>query len=353
MNAEVFPRLIRAIHEQHLDGLLAVSPENVAYVVGFPVGGPGEPRWRQAAALVTWDGRTALLCVDAHAEAIRRRMRAETVVRSWGEFGDNPTHILADLLAEFHLSQSRVGTELDSLAAADFRVLTARFPNVTWAPAEGLLTRLRRVKGPREVERLRHLSRIVDQAFMDVLTSLKREVGEREARALFAQQVLRLGAEECRVAVRRAEAGERSAILGVEVTACIEGYHAVMARTAAPGLPGELRRKWKEREAAHRRLIEALTPGGSGDELSLRTERLQATLGLPGESLVAHGIGLASVEEPFLGPFPEPRVEADMVLAVGPEGTAPWPLRDMVLVTPNGPELLTHRSHPAWGIAWA
>lgn len=64
MNAEAFPRLIRAIHEQHL----------------------------------TWDGRTALLCVDAH-------------------------------------SQSRIGTELDSLAAADFRVLAARFPNVTWAPS--------------------------------------------------------------------------------------------------------------------------------------------------------------------------------------------------------------------------
>ena len=53
MNAELFPRLIRAIHEQHLDGLLAVSPENVAYVLGFPFGGLGEPRWRQAAALVT------------------------------------------------------------------------------------------------------------------------------------------------------------------------------------------------------------------------------------------------------------------------------------------------------------
>ncbi len=41
MNAELFPRLIRAIHEHHLDGLLAVSPENVAYVVGFPLGGVG------------------------------------------------------------------------------------------------------------------------------------------------------------------------------------------------------------------------------------------------------------------------------------------------------------------------
>lgn len=353
MNAELFPRLIRAIHEQHLDGLLAVSPENVAYVLGFPLGGPGEPRWRQAAALVTWDGRTALLCVDAHAEAVRRRIRAETVVRPWGEFGDNPTHILADLLTEFHLSQSRIGTELDYLSAADFRVLSARFPNVTWAPAEGPLSRLRRVKGPREVEHLRHLSRIVDQAFVDVLTGLKREVGEREARALFAQQVLWLGAEECRVAVWRAGAGDRGAILGIEVTALFEGYHAAMARTVAPGLSGKLRRQWEEREAAHRELIGALTPGGPSDELSSSVERLQASLGLPGESLVAHGIGLASLEEPFLGPFPEPRVEADMVLAVGPEGTTPWPLRDMVLVTPEGPELLTYRSRPDRGIAWA
>jgi hypothetical protein len=36
MDPEAFPRLVRAIHEQHLDALLAVSPENVAHLVGFP-----------------------------------------------------------------------------------------------------------------------------------------------------------------------------------------------------------------------------------------------------------------------------------------------------------------------------
>lgn len=352
MNAEVFPRLIRAIHEQHLDGLLAVSPENVAYVVGSPLGGPDEPRWRQAAALVTWDGRTALLCVDAHAEAVRHRLRTETVLRSWGEFGDNPVHILADLLTEFHLGQSRLGTELDYLVAADFRVLTARFPNVVWAPAEGLFTRLRRLKGPREVECLRHLSRIVDQAFLDVLTGLKRDVGDREMRALLAQQVLRLGAEECRVSVRPADPGDGGTLLAIEVAALLEGYHAVMARPVASGLPGGLRRRWEERQIAHRALIDALAPGGPTVELASRIERLQATLGLPGESLVAHGIGLGSMEEPFLGPFPEPSIEGDMVLAVGPIARTPWSLRDMVLVAPDGPEVLTHRSPPDQGVTW-
>jgi Xaa-Pro dipeptidase len=352
MNAEVFPRLIRAIREQHLDGLLAASPENVAYLVGFPVGEPGEPRWRQAAALTTWDGRMALVCVDTHAEAVRRRSGPEMVLRIWAEFGDNPTHVLADLLSEFHLGQARIGVELDYLAAADLRVLEARFPKVSWMAAETLFTRLRRHKGPREVERLRHLSRIADQAFLDVLTSLKQGVADREIRGLIAQELLRLGAEECRVSVTRIESGTRAATSGIEATALLDGYHAVMARAIASPLSGEIRRQWETRLAAHRELIRCLTPGGPAAEVSTGVERLQATLGLSGASLVAHGVGLASVEEPFLGPFPGVEVEAGMVLVVGPGGRVPWPLRDMVLATANGPELLTHRCDPDQGIGW-
>ncbi len=353
MNPEVFPRLIRVIHEQHLDAILAVSPENVAYMVGFPVLGPGDPRWRQAAAITTWDGRTALLCVDAHAEAVRGRLGAETVLRAWREFGDNPAHVLADLLTEFHLSQARVGTELDYLAAADFRVLTVRFPNAAWAAAERIFSRLRRTKGPQEVECLRRLSRIVDQAFLDVRSQLKREVGDRELRALLAQQVLLLGAEECRVMVARTVGGQWGTALGVEVSALLDGYHAVIARTITPDLPGELRRRWDARLDAHRALIEALSPSAPGAELAGRVERLRATLGHPSESPAAHGIGLARMEEPFLGPFPEAGVEPGMVLVVGPGGTMPWPLRDMVLVSTEAPELLTCRSDPDQGIARA
>lgn len=346
MNAEVFPRLIRVMQEQHLDALLAVSPENVTYMAGFPLLALGDPRWRQAAALTTWDGRTALLCADGHGQEARRRVGAETVLRTWGEFRDNPIHSLADLLTEFHLSQSRIGIELDCLAASDFRVLATRFPKVIWAPAEGLFARLRRLKGPGEVERLRRLSRIADRAILDLLASGKRTGTQREVRALVAQRVLELGAEECRVSVTSAEAPEPGGVLGVEVTALLEGYHAVIGRTLASNLPSADRRRWEALLAAHRELVAALGPGGGDADLFSPVQRLQTTLGLPGESLVAHGIGLATVEEPFLGPFPEVRVEAGMVLAVGVPGPGPWPLRDMVLVTSDGTELLTGESHP-------
>ncbi len=134
--------------------------------------------------------------------------------------------------------------------------------------------------------------------------------------------------------------------MGIEVVVLLEGYHAVMARALTAGLSGEVRRQWEARLAAQHGLIGALVPGGSAAELARRVEGLQAAFGLPGESLMAHGIWLSSIEEPFLGPFPEAGVEAGMVLAVGPEGTPPWRLRDMVLVSPDGPELLTHRTDP-------
>jgi Xaa-Pro aminopeptidase len=345
MNTGGFPRLLRAMQEQHLDGLLAVSPENVAYVMGFPVVATGDPRWRQAAALATWDGRSAILCVDAHADAVRRRVGGETVVRVWAEFGDNPIHTLADLMSEFHLGQSRMGTELDCLAASDFQILRSRFPKVVWTAVEGLFTRLRRIKGPVEVEQLRHLARIVDQAVLDTLANLKADINPREVRALVSQRVLQLGAEECRVALIGADVPGRGDRLGVEVSALLEGYHGIIGRTIVSRLSPVDRERWQAVLHAHRALIGTLTPDDPGSELQAGVDRLQAILGLRGESLVAHGVGLATVEEPLIGPFPEARVQAGMVLAVGPSG-APWTLRDMVLMTAGPPELLTYRSDP-------
>jgi Xaa-Pro dipeptidase len=71
MNADIIDRCRAAMEAEDLDGLVAMSPENFAYVTGFIV--PSQPvlRWRHAAVVLTRDGREALYTVDMEAATVR------------------------------------------------------------------------------------------------------------------------------------------------------------------------------------------------------------------------------------------------------------------------------------------
>ena len=59
MNQDIIDKCVAAMAEEDLDAIIALSPENFAYVTGFIV--PSQPvlRWRHAAAVITRDGKRA------------------------------------------------------------------------------------------------------------------------------------------------------------------------------------------------------------------------------------------------------------------------------------------------------
>src|SRR5712691_6523867 len=120
MRQDVIARLVRAMREAALYALIAISPENFAYVTGFL--SPTQPlmRWRHDMALVTADGQTSLVSV-----------------------------------------------EMDYLPAGDFTALVELLPQAGLVPAQRLLSRLREIKTPAEIEILRRLSRIADRSITD------------------------------------------------------------------------------------------------------------------------------------------------------------------------------------------
>src|SRR5579871_3963188 len=117
MRQEVIARIVHAMLDVGLDAIVAVSPENFAYVTGFL--SPTQPlmRWRHAMALVTADGKVALVVVDMEANTIRARAPAGTEIAVWREFKFDAMAVLADLLRKHGLGKSRIGTELDYLPA--------------------------------------------------------------------------------------------------------------------------------------------------------------------------------------------------------------------------------------------
>ena len=56
MRSEITARTRTAMIDAGLDAIIAVSPENFAYLTGFVVPSQADLRWRHATAVLTADG---------------------------------------------------------------------------------------------------------------------------------------------------------------------------------------------------------------------------------------------------------------------------------------------------------
>jgi Xaa-Pro dipeptidase len=360
MRQDVIARASGAIRDASLDALIAVSPENFAYVTGFL--SPTQPlmRWRHAMALVTADRETSLVVVDMEANTIRAKAPAGTDIAVWREFKLEAMKVLADVLRKRGLAAARIGIELDYLPARDFAELGELLPDAAFEGVQNLLARLRQIKTPSEIEVLRRLSRIADKAITDAYHAVHAGASEMDLAAALTRGVYEQGAEYFKLLI--VATGERSVfpnvgptarilkrgdVCRVEIFPMLGGYHAGVCRTAAVGSPPpQAERIWANLTACKHLLLDAIKPGASSRAIYELYLGKVGELGLPPISFIGHGIGLHLHEDPYLGPTEEQRLEAGMVLGIEPliyETGFGFGMqnKDMVLVTPGGCELLS------------
>src|SRR5882672_4625727 len=359
MRQDVIARLVRAVREAALDALIAISPENFAFIAGFL--SPTQPlmRWRHAMALVTADGQTSLISVDMEQSTIRAKATPGTEIAVWREFQFDAMHVLADLLRKHKLGAARIGIEMDYLPAGDFTALVELLPQAGLVPAQRLLSRLREIKTPAEIEILRRLSQIADQSITRAYHAVGAGSTEMDIAAALTRGVYEQGAEYFKLMI--VATGERSVfpnvgptervlkngdVCRVEIFPMIAGYHAGVCRTAAVGAPPpHAERIWDNLTACKYLLLDAIKPGASSRAIyDLYLGKL-SELGLPPISFIGHGIGLHLHEDPYLGPMQDQPLEAGMVLGIEPlvyETGYGFGMqnKDMVLVTPGGCENL-------------
>jgi Xaa-Pro dipeptidase len=360
MRQDVIAGLVRAMREAALDALIAISPENFAYVTGFL--SPTQPlmRWRHAMALVTADGQTSLVSVDMEQSTIRAKAPPGIEIAVWREFEFDAITVLADLLRMHRLGESRIGIEMDYLPAGDFTALVELLPQAGLVPAQRLLSRLREIKTPAEIEILRRLSRIADRSITDAYRAVGAGSTEMDIAAALTRGVYEQGAEYFKLMI--VATGERSVfpnvgptervlakgdVCRVEIFPMIAGYHAGVCRTAAIGAaPPQADRIWANLTACKHLLLDAIKPGVSTRKIYELYRRKLAELDLPPISFVGHGIGLHLHEDPYLGPTEDQPLEAGMVLGIEPlvyETGFGFGMqnKDMLLVTPGGCEILS------------
>ena len=345
--------------QARLDAMVSCSPENFAYVTGFM--SPTQPlmRWRHAMAVVTADGKVALVVVDMEASTIRAKAGEGADITVWGEFRFDAMAVLADVLRRHGLAAARIGIELDYLPAADFAGLAGLLPQAQFVPAQALLARLRQIKTAQEIEILRNLSRIADRAITQAYAAVTAGSTEMDIAAALTRGVYEQGADYFKLMI--VATGERSVfpnvgptgrvlkpgdVCRVEIFPIIQGYHAGVCRTAAVGAaPPQAERIWANLTACKYMLLDAIRPGASSRAIYERYLNKTDELNLPRISFIGHGIGLHLHEDPYLGPGDQP-LEAGMVLGIEPliyqTGFGfGMQNKDMVLVTEHGCELLS------------
>jgi Xaa-Pro aminopeptidase len=359
MRQEIIERQRAAMIEAGWDALIALSPENFAYTTGFVV--PSQPimRWRHAMALVDADGGTAIVAVDMEETTVRKQA-PDADIRIWGEFSDDPMAVLADLLREKGLAASTIGIEMDYLPAGDLDRLARALPDARFEACEVRLARMRQIKTAGEIETLRRLSRISDQAITDALATVRAGMTEMDLAAALTRGVYSLGADRFTLMIvatgprsvlpnvgpteRVLEAGD---VCRVEIFSIINGYHAGVCRTGAVVRPPDhAERIWANLVECKYLVLDMIKPGASSRAIYDTFLAKLGELDLPPISFVGHGIGLHLHEDPYLGPYSDTPLEAGMVLGIEPlvyETGHGFGMqnKDMVLVTETGSELLS------------
>lgn len=357
MNQDILEKCVAAMEAEDLDGLIAMSPENFAYVAGFVV--PSQPilRWRHAAVVMTRDA-DALYAVDMEASTVRA-LEPQTELRVWEEFAEDAMPVLGELLEDLGLAAARVGIETDYLPARDMDQLTRRLPKVQWQPAHTVFNRLRLIKTPRELELMRRLARITDRAIKEAIEKVRPGDTERDLAAAAMANLLALGADGCKWLILGS--GERSQfpnvgptmrelargdVVRLELFGTLDGYHTGICRTAVvQEAAREVRDTWSNIVLCRDLIFDSIRDGASGADIYRRVAEQFRNLGWDSLSFVGHGIGLFVHEEPYIGSYGEARIEAGMVLGTEPVVLVPgaygFQVKDIVAVDEGGHDLLS------------
>jgi Xaa-Pro dipeptidase len=356
-------RAVALMEQQGVDALFLMKPANLAYLTG-----DGRPC---AMALFT----RKLQCIVAVPEcdlASVRRFSVATEIRAFRS-EEELFHGFRDVLNELGLAQKTIAIEKNFFDAALYDVFTSHIlPQAQVVSATPIISGLRMLKDPAEIECLKAAGRIADEGMAAAARALRPGVREIDIAGEAEVAMRRAGAEGWASATYVAS-GWRSAMAhGPASPKTIEAGEAVQVHLApiAGGYTVDLCRTFLVEPVAEdaanalrvyveaqERGIAAAEPGAvlMGIDAAMAASLEKAGFGSAFLRPVFHGVGIEHEEAPIPGGHAvihgEQKVEqvaAGMVLAIGNCGIYRdhFGVRaeDTVWVTEKGPVALTR--HP-------
>lgn len=378
-------RVQGALDAAALDAVICALPSNVLLLTGYwPVVG-------DAIAIATRDGVVATLAPADEREIAGHGWSDELWVFEWGGLAALPSLVdavrrpLGELLHHLRLDRARIGIEhgpasqpvtyaaMTEYGAALPALLREWVPAAHLAPADDLLARLRAVKTPHEIERIRAACSIAGRAFALGADALEPGMRETEVAAQFRAPLSWIGtgfgnveradgfawcmsgpdaalagAAYARSRARRIEPDD---LVLVHCNSWADGYWTDITRTFVAGEPDDRQRALYDvvldaREA----VLEVLAPGMRAADADAAAREVLRDRGLAERFPhgTGHGVGFAAIEHlalPRLHPASTDVLERGMVFNVEPAVYLPdyGAIRhcDVVALGADGAEVLT------------
>lgn len=354
-------RLQRKMDEQGLDGLVATTLGNVYYFTGIDSDGlrlfpydhqsyavitrdrPGEPIFITSSGLSNqaWMGFDTIREVIPYGKFYRpgpfvdiSLTKEEEWLRVIAQEVDPESSSLDALvtaLKKLGLADKKIGLDELNFIVGGTEILQQRLPGANFVPASKLLLWVRKVKTPVEIERLRSVTRITENAITAALGIAREGVTEYELSCEFNRSIVSQGARPCFTLIRFGRNGIAGEVMPdrtqltpgdtiwFDVGCCFNGYWADLARIASLGEPSQRARSFYqallEGEQQALEKTRAGMTGGDVFDLTMDATR-KAGLTHYERHHVGHGIGVEIYEDVLIGPGVTDEIEEGTVVNI-------------------------------------
>ena len=295
-----------------------------------------------------------------------RRWREDLIVADEARAASDLAAAAIERIRETNLATKRIGMVGDDILPAPFdRRLRSELPEATFTPESGIVARLRAIKSPAEQALLRRAAACADSAITAAAEAIQLgKVTEREVCAVAIAAAMRDGADFVRyfrvhsgpwsaAGSRWPQAMDRTISRGeivvVDAIGAFQGYGFDVNRTIASGTLDERERALCETVLdATTAAVNACVAGTKVADVAAAAR--EVILASPfGDGLGAsmgHGLGMETVELPYVMAGEETVLEAGMTLCIEPglffPGWAGAAIEQEVIIQPEGPpEIIT------------
>jgi Xaa-Pro dipeptidase len=359
----VIEKLRAAARAEGFNALVAHSVDNVTYTAGFAVPTHAMNRFRRTITVLAGDDFACQIVVNVEENLAREKSRFKDI-RSYNQFTENPSDLLADALIEAGVRSGRIAIELDFLPAMDFLRLQERLPDAEFVHARDLYFRCRMIKTDEEVGVLRAVGELTERVMGEIIADLRVGMKEQDVGAQIMAKMLGAGADGVAYQVGSgARSGiinckptdkviERGDVVRIEILGDMGGYRSNVTRTMVMGSPTQEQRDiWSILIAARDKCEAMLKPGTRVPDLWETYLKACRENGIePSLKFLGHGIGRTIHEEPYLTETRDvvlaPNVTHTMEPLYMVPGKMGFHVEDMYVITADGYEKITGHAVP-------
>jgi len=344
------------------DAAWIIQPENRRYLSGFKA---EDPQLNESSGSLLITRKTNFLITDSRYETEARKEAPDFDVTL---FNKGLLEGLPDLL--HRLRTKKLGFEEDHLTWGLHGQLAKKFrklvPPVRLSPLKGLVEEMRVVKDKDEIKAMAASAKLMAEILGEVIETLDPERSEKDI-AWQIEGLAREGGAEDLAFPSIVAAGPNGALphavpskrkLGtgkpivLDVGLKLGGYCCDMTRTIFLGKPEPRFKKiYKIVRKAQLAALKEIRPGieSTYPDSIAREVIKDAGFGAYFGHSLGHGVGLATHERPRLSPQGPTVLKEGMVVTVEPgiylPGKGGVRLEEMVVITKNGPRILTTDAH--------